>query len=169
MAVFQSTVECFDNPVYGHHFKVPENIASTFIDGANRRVICRLNGSLELRAALMPSQEGWYILLNKNNRNQLGVSVGGPLEVAMKKDHSEFGMEMPDQLQLILGQNEQAEKAFYSLTKGKQRSLIYIVNKVKNPESRLKKALAIGHHLEEAKGKLDFKRLNELIKYYNNS
>jgi hypothetical protein len=54
------------------------------------------------------------------------------------------------------------------LTKGKQRGLIYIVTKVKNTNSRLNKSLAIIEHLKDVKGNLEYKMLNEKIKYYNN-
>jgi len=67
-----------------------------------------------------------------------------------------------------LDQDEEGNAFFRSLTPGKQRSLIYIVTTVKNPESRMKKSLAIIHHLKLAKGKLDFRQLNTWIKYYNN-
>ena len=68
----------------------------------------------------------------------------------------------------MLDQEETAKEIFESLTPGKQRTLIYIVLKVKNTDSRIRKALAIVEHLNESKGDLDFKRLNVLIKHYNN-
>jgi len=68
----------------------------------------------------------------------------------------------------MMEQEPEAKLVFDKLTPGKQRTLIYIVNKVKNPESRMKKAQAISHHLKVCQSNLDFKQLNELIKYYNN-
>ena len=66
-----------------------------------------------------------------------------------------------------MDQDEEGATYFKRLTPGKQRMMVYTVTKVKNPESKMKKALAIIHHLKLAKGKLDYKQLNELIKYYN--
>lgn len=68
----------------------------------------------------------------------------------------------------MLDQDEQGNELFHALTKGKQRSLVYLVTKVKNSDSRLNKSLAIIEHLKDVKGQLDFKMLNEKIKYYNN-
>ncbi|MEQ9302344.1 MAG: YdeI/OmpD-associated family protein, partial [Marinoscillum sp.] len=98
----------------------------------------------------------------------LGIEEGDEISVTIEKDHSEFGHEVPESFQVLLDQDEAGRSFFEELTKGKQRSLIYIVKKVKNIDSQLAKGLAIMHHLKEAKGELDFKRLNELIKEYNN-
>ena len=86
----------------------------------------------------------------------------------MEKDLSEYGHEMPEEMQVLLDQDEVGSGYFYGLTKGKQRGLVYIVTKVKNINSRLNKSLAILEHLKDVKGKLDYKMLNEKIKYYNN-
>ncbi len=48
------------------------------------------------------------------------------------------------------------------------RQEVWYTLKVKNSQSRLNKSLAILRHLKEAQGQLDFKKLNEWIKYYNN-
>jgi uncharacterized protein YdeI (YjbR/CyaY-like superfamily) len=85
----------------------------------------------------------------------------------MVKDDSKYGMPMPDEFQEVLYQEPDASKYFHELTAGKQRSLLYIVGKVKNTESRIKKSLAIADHLVANKGKLDFKMLNEAFKEYN--
>lgn len=165
---FSAIIENFNSRLWGHHIKVPEDIAARFISGTHRRVICTFNQEIEIRCALMGSKSGWFILLNQSIRNQLGVSEGDTIRVNLEKDHSEFGFDMPEELEAMLDQDLTANAYFRELTKGKQRNLIYIVNKVKNTDSRINKALAIVHHLKEVNGKLDFKKLNEMIKYYNN-
>ncbi|QNL22981.1 YdeI/OmpD-associated family protein [Hyphobacterium sp. CCMP332] len=165
---FNSRVENFNTNLWGHHFIVPEEIAKKYIEGDNRRVICTLNGIKKVRAALMPSKNGWYILLNKKVRSELEIEEESKISVLIEKDRSEFGMDVPEEFIEVMGQEELAWERFQQLTPGKQRTLIYIVNKVKNTDSRIRKALAIAHHLKEMKDVPDFKRINELIKYYNN-
>ncbi|WP_317194657.1 YdeI/OmpD-associated family protein [Algoriphagus lutimaris] len=101
-------------------------------------------------------------------RSKLKLESGDSLSIFIESDFSEFGHKLPEEFQVLMDQDEEGSKYFKSLTPGKQRSLVYLVTKVKNPESRVKKSLAIMHHLRLSKGKLDFKQLNELIKYYNN-
>lgn len=153
--------------LWNYTLPVPEDIAKQFIEGTNRRVVCTLNKSITIHSALMSSGQGWFIMINKSVRDQLGLRSGEKIKVEIKKDTSEYGMEMPEELSVLLEQDEQGNKYFHSLTPGKQRNLIYIVNKVKNTNSRLNKALAIVHHLKTAKGKLDFKELNVVIKDFN--
>ena len=168
MISFLSTLEDFHTNLWRFHLPVPEDIAAQFIDGDNRRVRVHLGGIPVFPAALMKTKEYWFILLNKPNREKLKIAEGDKITMTLEKDLSEYGHEMPEELQVLLDQDEVGSGYFYELTKGKQRSLIYIVTKVKNTNSRLNKSLAIIEHLKDVKGKLDYKMLNEKIKYYNN-
>lgn len=165
---FASTLENFHTNLWQFHTPVPEEIALTFIEGDNKRILCQLNDLPPYPAALMKSKAYWFVLINKSLRERLIIGEGEKLTVQIEKDHSEYGHEMPEELQVLLDQDDLGNELFNALTKGKQRSLVYLVTKVKNSNSRLNKSLAIIEHLKDVKGKLDFKMLNEKIKYYNN-
>jgi hypothetical protein len=165
---FASTLENFHTSLWQFHTPVPEDIALTFIEGENKRILCQLNDLPPYPAALMKSKAYWFVLINKSLRERLIIGEGEKLTVQIEKDHSEYGHEMAEELQVLLDQDELGNQLFHALTKGKQRSLVYLVTKVKNSNSRLNKSLAIIEHLKDVKGKLDFKMLNEKIKYYNN-
>lgn len=169
MDTFVGKLEKFDSHLWQYHIPVPEEIATTYIEGENRRVYCTLNGQHRIQCALMKSQSYWYVLVNKEIRNKLSIEEGDTIKVLLEKDHTEFGHDMPEELQVMLDQDEEGNHYFRKLTPGKQRSLVYLVVKVKNSDSRLRKSLAILYHLKEVKGALDFKMLNETIKYYNNN
>jgi len=164
---FTSIVEDFGTDLWGHHFWVAEDAAAALLTNGNRRVICMINGQVRISAALMPDKGRHFILLNKQVRGQLGVLCGDQITVTLESDTSEFGMEMPEEFQTVLLQDETANHLFHALTPGKQRALIHIVGKVKNTDSRIRKALAIAHHLNETEGKIDFKLLNVHLKYFN--
>lgn len=68
---------------------------------------------------------------------------------------------MAEEMEVVFQEEPQAFKLFEELTPGKQRTLIHIVKKVKNPDLWIKKALTIAEHLIRNRGKLDFKELNE--------
>ncbi len=170
MFEFKTTLEDFHNsPLWGLHINVPEELALQLIDGQSRRVVCTINGLFELHAALMPNKGYWFILLNQQNTKKWHLQLGDTIHVKLQKDTSQYGIPMPEELQVALDQEDGAFAYFQALTPGKKRNLIYIVSQVKNTDSRIKKALAIAFHLVESKGVLDFKRLNELIKHYNNN
>ncbi len=155
------------SPLWGYYLPVSPDVADRFIEGNDRRVICTI-ADRQLHVALMPNKFEYFIMMNKSLVQQLGLGIGQKLEINIEKDRSEYGMDMPDELRELLAQDEEGSKYFHELTPGKQRTLIYVVSKVKNTNSRLNKALAIVHHLKEVQGKLDFKMLNQTIKYFNN-
>lgn len=164
---FTAVLEDFNNKLWRYHILVPTEIADTFINGKDRRVLCTFNNQLTIQAGLMPNKETYFILINKQIRDQLGLEVGSELKVKLEKDTSTYGLDMPEELRIMFDQEPEAHLFFEELTAGKKRGLIYLVKSVKNTDSRIKKGLAICHHLKESTGNLDYKRLYELIKEYN--
>lgn len=134
----------------------------------HKRVVCTINECIQLHSALMPMGEESYIMINKASREKLGLKAGDKVTLELEKDSSAYGMPIPESLQVMLDQDDVGSKYFHSLTPGKQRSLIYIVSKVKSLDKQINKSLAILDHLKDVKGKLDFKMLNTKIKEYNN-
>jgi len=157
----------FEYDLWSYYLAVPKASGDAIIDGEDRRVKCFLAGEC-LHSALMPKGEVYSIYLKKDFMKKHGLAEGDDVAVRLEKDTSDYGMPLPPSFQELLFQDTEGSAYFHQLTKGKQRSLIHIVGKVKNVDSQLAKGLAIMHHLKEAGGVLDFKRLNVLIKEYNN-
>ena len=155
------------SPLWGWYFLVPTNIALPFVQGNDRRVVCIINDQLKLHCALMPNKDTWFIMINQGVQKKLKTPLGSEINISLIKDISEYGMPMPDELREVLDQDAEADTYFHKLTPGKQRSLIYIVNKVKSTDSKIRKSLAIADHLTANKGKLDGKLLYEALKEYN--
>ncbi|MDO9553238.1 YdeI/OmpD-associated family protein [Rhodonellum sp.] len=167
MEIFSTSLQKFDSNLWQYHFPVPDAIALRLIEGENKRIICKINDQVTFQAALMKSESYWFVLVNKKHREELNLMNDQIIKISLVKDLSEYGHEMPEEFQVLLDQDDEGNFYFRALTKGKQRSLVYLVSKLKTSNSRLIKALAIVHHLKEVKGKLDFKLLNEKIKLYN--
>ena len=166
-SAFTSTLEHFHNKLWSYYIPIPKKIGDQFVEGDNRRVLCSINGSTPIHSALMHKDGDFTIYVNTELQKKLGIEEGDTVNVRLEKDTSEFGLPLPESFEVLLAQDDEGRAYFQSLTMGKQRSLIYIVQKVKNVDSQLAKGLAIMHHLKEEKGVLDFKRLNVLIKEYN--
>ena len=167
MHTFTGRLEKFDGKLWSYHIKVPEDMASLLLEDKNRRITCTLNETHAFPCALMHSNGFVFVNINKQIRAKLGLVMQQEVHVQIVKDTSEYGMEVPEELEVMLEQDEEGKRYFDQLTKGKQRSLIYLVLKVKNTNSRINKSLAIVHHLKEVEGQLDYKLLNETIKMYN--
>lgn len=167
---FTTEVKNFQNhSLWGLHVEVPTELANEFLTTTGKRVLCTINAQETLHAAIMPHGGGYhFIMLNKAFCKKHLLQIGQSIEVVIEEDTSEYGMDMPEMLVEVFGQDDEAFSIFKQLSAGKQRTLIHLVAKVKNETSQMKKSLAIAHHLREVNTHIDFKRLNETIKYYNN-
>jgi len=165
---FKAPILKFEWDMWSYYLAVPKEIADQFIDDKDRRVICTINNTQPMHSALMPKGDIYSIYVKKDFMKKNGIEEGDEVTVKLEKDVSEYGMQVPESFLVLLEQDAEGALLFHELTKGKQRTLIHLVGKVKNVDSQLAKGLAIMHHLKESQGDLDFKRLNVLIKEYNN-
>ncbi len=164
----KATIQKFESDLWSYYLAIPKEIGNNFIEGEDRRIICTIGSGAPIHSALMPKGDVYSVYVKKDFMKKNGLSQGDEVEVVLEKDRSEYGMPLPESFQVLLDQDTEGSAYFHQLTKGKQRTLIHLVGKVKNVDSQLAKGLAIMQHLKESNGMLDFKRLNVLIKEYNN-
>ncbi len=173
---FVKELYTFENPLvyfpesklWGHHVVVPPEIVNKLLAGRHTRFLVYINNELKIHSALLSDGNGGrYVLINKDRIKKLGIALGDILHIKIEPDTSEMGMEVPEEFLEVLESDEEAKHYFNQLTKGKQRSLIYLVSKVKRTETKITKALVIMEYLKDAQGKLDFKELNQAFKTAN--
>ena len=97
-----------------------------------------------------------------------GLKVGDKVKVTVKKDESEYGLPLPEELAELWAIDDEGKRVFHLLTKGKQRSLLHIVGKPKTSATRIKKAIIMNDYLKSTGGKLDYTELQEAFKNRNN-
>lgn len=132
------------------------------------RVKVIFNKKVEAHISVKSKGEDRYLVLNSSLRKKLGLQLGEIVDIEVEKENSKYGMPMPEELAVMLEQDEMANQYFHQLTPGKQRSLIYLVSSLKSTDARIRKALGVSEHLIESKGELDYKLLNEKFKEVNN-
>lgn len=148
-----------------HFIDIPAKIGKKFEkkDGS-RRVVCTINDAETFQCALLPSDGDFVIVVNKTKRDKLKIVAGDKITVDLKSDESQYGLPMPAELREVLNQDPDADKLFHSLTAGKQRSLLYLIGKVKDIDRRIHTALICMEHLKENEGKILGDRLYEELK-----
>ncbi len=167
-AEFKARLENFNTRLWSYHIKVPQSIAKHFLDSGIKRVVCTLNGTVEMQCAIMSAEDGVYFInLNKKIRDQLKLKEGTTVEARLKKDESEFGLPFPTELEEVLEQDKQGKDLFLQLTPGKQRNVIYAVGQVKNTDLRIHRAMIIIDHLKKNSDKINFKLLSQELKSDN--
>lgn len=147
---------------------MPGEVSDLFSKTTERRVVATLDGKHRYHCALMPIIEGGFFMnVNKATRDKLKIEVGQAVIIRMGPDVSPYGMPVSSEFEEVLRQDPFSAKMFHALTPVKQRSLIYYVDNVKNPEIKLRRAFVIMEHLALHGGKVDHKELNEEMKAAN--
>ncbi|HXF42423.1 MAG TPA: DUF1905 domain-containing protein [Pyrinomonadaceae bacterium] len=163
--VFKAKLEKFYPESGWHYIPVSKKIADRFkLPANNRRVVCTINDRVTFHCALMPNLGNFFVMVNKKIRNELGLEVGDQLKVKLSKDNSKYGMPISKEFVEVLRQDKAGSKMFHKLTPGKQRSLIYMVGKIKDIDRRIFAALTILKHLQENEGKIDYPKLMDELK-----
>jgi hypothetical protein len=117
----------------------------------NQRVIISIGNDLEWQAGIVALGEGnGYITLSRSRMKKLGVHLGDNIICTLEKDNSEFGHEFPIEFQEVLNQDPDAKDRFTKLSPGKQRTIIYYINQVKNSDKRIEKCLFFMSNLKNS-------------------
>jgi hypothetical protein len=132
-----------------HYLEVDSAIAEAFLSKGVSRVLCTLNGKLEIHSAIKKSQViGYHIHIGLATCKKLNIREGEFVEMKISADTTEFQFDMPEELAETLATDETANKVFLSLTAGNQRSIIYLVSQVKSSEKRIERSLKIAEGLK---------------------
>jgi hypothetical protein len=154
-----------DDRVYMYHIVVPPKIHDFFKEKKQKRLICSIEGLAPYPSAILTVKGGYYYInLNKERLKKLKIQPGAEVVVVLEADTSEYGMPMPPEIEEIFSQDEEVKTVFHKLTPGKQRSLLYIIGKIKTESKRIEKAIIMTNYLKRVNGKLDFKELNQAFK-----
>jgi hypothetical protein len=150
----------------GWHFLVVTKaiVAKFGFEGKFKRVVCTINGGESFQCALLPSGDTFYIIVNKQKRDALGIVDGDTVNVLLEKDESKYGLPMPEEFEEVLKQDADGDRLFHALTAGKQRSLLYILSKPKDIDVRIHQSLLVLEHLKENEGKIIDQKLVEELK-----
>jgi hypothetical protein len=162
---FDSILTKSTNEFGWHYLPVSVEIGEKFeYKDGTRRVVCTLNGQVTFQCALIPQEDGFFIVVNKAKRDELKIIPGDPVLVELKADKSQYGLPMPEELREVLNQDPAADELFHSLTAGKQRSILYFVGKIKDIDKRIHTALIFVEHLKNNDGKIVHDRLTDELK-----
>jgi hypothetical protein len=162
---FRSTLERSTNKLWGCHFLVPKKIAAQLMNGASRRVVCTLNDTASYQCALLPHGNGRFVItVNKTLRAKLQLGFGDDVRIRLRPDTTKYGLPLPEELKALLRQDTEGNTLFHALTKGRQRTLLYIIGKVKDSDKRLRRAVTVINHLKTNNGIINYKQLSLLLR-----
>ena len=162
---FISLLERSTNKLWGAHFRVPLDVEKKLIDKKSRRVICTLDGVEEYQCAILHYRTRLPVIsVNTGLRKKLRLDFGSKVDVLLKRDSSEYGLPLPEELRELFRQDKEGSEFFHALTRGKQRTLLYIIGQGKSTDRRIERSLVIVQHLKANKGKIDYRKLSQSLR-----
>lgn len=158
---YKSKIYKLEHLVGMHYFEVPPDIIKKLGGTFKMRLLCTINDKLTFQGGLMALGGGSaYISINQARLKKLGLKFKDEVTVCLKKDESEFGMELSEELRELLSQDEEGMRRFKLLTPGKQRYIIHYVNSVKSSQLRIDRAVLLITNLKKSKeGKESFRQM----------
>lgn len=148
---FESILERLPKKGGEFYMMVPDEVASQYVQGRKpARVRCVINGHVEFQCAIRPKAGGgFYINVATPLRQQGKLVLGQQLHVAVRKDDSEYGRDMPEELQELLAQDEEANKLFQAAKPLNQRAIIYYISSAKSVQVRIDRAIMMTDRLKK--------------------
>lgn len=133
-----------------HYIELDAKTVKQLTAGGNKRVICALNKTILLHAAIMRSKEGMhFIMVAAKYLKQLKIKAGSTVTAAFEIDASELQFNVPEEFTEVFITDPEAEKIFNTLTDGNRRGLIALVNMVKSTDKKIERALKIAEKLKQ--------------------
>jgi uncharacterized protein YdeI (YjbR/CyaY-like superfamily) len=123
--------------------------AKDFIAKKGSRILMKGPDGKTVHRALQLRKDGYaVIMLSKAILKSWQLEPGMQVRVSISKDDSEFGMAFPEEFQVVLEQDPEADAAFRSRKPGKQRGVLHFIDSGKTEETRIKRALDMAERLK---------------------
>lgn len=166
---FTAQIKRFDEIYPTFHIPISNKIYNEIIlKTKDKRIICTINSDYKFHCALLSKKTFYFIMLSQEVCKKNNYQENDFVELEIVPDKSKYGMEISEEFEEVLFSDPDGNIMFEKLTNGKKRSLIFLISKVKNSQSRIEKCFVILEHLKRYNGRLDFKRLNEDFKNFKN-
>ena len=127
---------------------LPFEIVAQLPEKGRLRVAGLLNNKIPFNLAILNLKEGpKYLTVGSMLRKEAKINIGDLVQVSFQLVDPNL-LELPEELEIALAQDEDAQKVVGTFTVGYKRSLAHYINSTKNIDLRIKRALEL---LEKAK------------------
>jgi uncharacterized protein YdeI (YjbR/CyaY-like superfamily) len=101
-----------------------------------------------------------YISISSKRMKEAGAAYGDMVQVTLREDQSEYGIDMPEELAELFRQDPEGKRRFDLLTAGKKRYILNYVATVKSPQLRIDRAFLLINNLKKLPlGKESFREM----------
>ncbi|MGX5857981.1 YdeI/OmpD-associated family protein [Dyadobacter jiangsuensis] len=150
---FESILERLPKKGGEFYMMVPDEVAAQFVERRKpARVRCVINGTVHFQCAIRPKGGGgFYINVATQLRQQGKLVLGQQLHATVRTDDSEYGRDMPEELQELLSQDEEANRLFQNAKPVSQRAIIHYVSNAKSVQVRIDRSIMMTDRLKSGR------------------
>lgn len=161
---FQSKIEYLDK-LRLSYISVSDDILEQFMEKGdkllyNQRFDVTVNNQVTWQGGTVSlGNNTAYITFSQARMKEIGVDLGDTVTVALVKNRSEYGFDVPEEFAEVLKQDPLANERFNALTKGTRRAVIYLVIQVKSSQKRIEKSIFLLENLKRAPEKVTMRHI----------
>lgn len=147
---FSTTVGILEHLPGIHYLHIPAEIVAKLGGTMSKRLLCTVNQKLQFQGGLVAlGNGGAYISITQKRMKEIGAKLGDTVKLCLEPDKSQYGMQMPRELETLLSQDEEGMLRFKKLTPGRQRYVIFYINAVKSSDKRIERAVLLIENLKK--------------------
>lgn len=126
------------------YFEIKKQLVEQFEKKSKTRFVCTVDNSYVFSCGLNHLGDGnYFVMLTKDRIKMINKTVGDSIDVQLEEDTSKLGVEIPEVLEILLEQDPRLNAKFLQLTPGKQRSIIFQMNKIKDLNKQVAKTIEL--------------------------
>lgn len=134
-------------------FIIPFNVEEVFGQKNHVKVKGSING-IDFRSSLTPRGDGQhYMVVSKSMQEAAGITRGDVIHVTMEPDFEERLVEVPEIIQNIFKENEEAGRTFEKLSYTRKKDFVEYIIDAKKESTREKRIAQMLEEIEKLKRK----------------
>ncbi len=143
------------------YFEIPAAIVNKIGGIGKHRLHCEVNQSIKFQCGIIALGKGKaYISINSKRMKELNADLGDEVQLVLSEDTSEFGVDVPHELEELFKQDAEGKFRFDQLKQGMQRYILNYINSVKNQQLKIERSSMLINNLKNlAQGKETFKKI----------
>ncbi len=141
---FEQRVQQLEKRKGGYYYLlIDAGVVDQFPKKRATRLKCVLEKEVVYSCGLNHYGDGnYFVIVATKYIKKLGKKIGDPIHFEIYEDPNPLGVDVPEVLRVLLEQDPAAKKIYEALSDGKKRSLIYLIQPIKDIDKKVGKALA---------------------------
>jgi hypothetical protein len=120
------------------YLTIPAEVVNQFDNKRHTRLICTINEHFSFQCGLNHLGDGnFFVIIGSQKMKEIGKKLGDKVRFEIKEDPNPLGVDIPEVLEAVLEQDEELKSIYENLSLGKQRSVIFAIQKIKSIDKQI--------------------------------